>query len=138
MKKLLIFCLVTICLSSCKTSEITKIEIETLAKSSESWNGDLLPKYLEGEPEITILKISIPPKTKLPLHKHPVINAGILLKGELTVITETKDTLFVKAGESIIELVNKWHYGQNDSNEVAEIIVFYAGVKGTPITVLKE
>ena len=94
-----------------------------------------LPQYPKGKPEITILKIKIPPKTKLPLHKHPVINAGVLLKGTLTVVTEKDEKLQLKAGDSIIEVVNKWHYGINEGNELAEIIVFYAGVKHSPITV---
>ena len=79
----------------------------------------------------------IPPKTKLNWHKHPVINAGVLLKGELTVISKANDTLHQKAGEPIVEIVNGWHYGENKGNEPAEIIVFYAGVENTPITVLK-
>mgnify|MGYP006111752231 FL=1 len=110
----------------------------TLAKTTKSWNGEPLPKYLDGNPEVTILKIIVPPKTKLQLHQHPEINAGVLIKGELTVISETNDILYLKAGEPIVELVNTFHYGRNDGKEPAEIIVFYAGVKETPITILKN
>jgi len=113
------------------------VKTDVLAKTSISWDGMDLPEYPKGKPEITILKIKIPPKTKLPLHKHPVINAGILLKGRLTVVTEKDEKLQLKAGDSIIEVVNKWHYGINEGNESAEIIVFYAGVKDSPITVKK-
>ncbi|MDY6854635.1 MAG: cupin domain-containing protein [Thermodesulfobacteriota bacterium] len=94
-----------------------------------------MPFYAKGKPEVTILRITIPPKVQLPLHKHTVINAGVLLKGELTVVTEDKKTLHLKAGDSIVEVVNKWHYGKNAGNEPAEIIVFYAGILGTPITI---
>ncbi|MFC2148646.1 MAG: cupin domain-containing protein [Eudoraea sp.] len=139
MKKLVIlFCLAPICWLGCKSNKVTNIEVITLVKTTESWNGVPLPKYLDGNPEITILKMIIPPKTKLPLHKHPEINAGVVLKGELTVISETNDTLYFKAGEPIVELVNTWHFGRNDGTEPVEIIVFYAGVKGTPITILKK
>ena len=69
------------------------------------------------------------------LHKQPVINAGVLLSGELTVVTEDNKTLYLKAGESIVEVVNKWHYGKNEGNKTAEILVFYAGVQDTPITI---
>ena len=61
-----------------------------------------------------------------------------LKEGNLRVISKDNDTLNLKAGEPIIELVNSWHYGENLGTEPAEIIVFYAGIKGTPITVLKE
>jgi quercetin dioxygenase-like cupin family protein len=139
MKKLLTLCsLSAMLLIACNSNNSTKTEVTTLAKTTKSWNGDSLPKYLEGTPEITILKIVIPPKTALKRHKHPVINAGVLIKGELTVISETNDTLYLKTGEPIVELVNKWHYGKNESNEPAKIIVFYAGVEKTPITVIKN
>ncbi|MFA9371405.1 MAG: cupin domain-containing protein [Labilibaculum antarcticum] len=139
MKKLFIlFCVSQICLLGCKSNKITNTEVITLVKTTKSWNGTPLPKYLDGNPEITILKIIIPPKTKLELHKHPEINAGVVLKGELTVISETNDTLYLKAGEPIVELVNTWHFGRNDSNEPVEIIVFYAGIKESPITILKK
>jgi quercetin dioxygenase-like cupin family protein len=61
-----------------------------------------------------------------------------LLKGELTVVTENNETLHLKAGDPIVEVVNKWHYGKNEGNEPAEIIVFYAGTRDTPITVKKS
>jgi quercetin dioxygenase-like cupin family protein len=69
------------------------------------------------------------------MHKHPVIKASVLLSGALTVVTELGKTLHLKARESIVELADKWHYGKNDGDEPAEIIVFYVGVKGMPITV---
>ena len=64
------------------------VQVVTLAKSTTSWDGNTLPNYSEGRPEVTILRITIPPGVELPLHHHPVINAGVLLKGELTVITK--------------------------------------------------
>ncbi len=115
--------------------DVNTVKVDVLAKTSSSWDGRALPVYGKGSPEVTILKITIPPKVRLPLHKHPVINAGVLLKGELTVVTKAKETLHLKAGDPIVEVVNKWHYGRNDGNEPAEIIVFYAGTRGTPITV---
>ncbi len=139
MKKLLTLgLLIAILLIACNSNNSNEIEVTTLVKTTTSWNGNSLPNYPEGTPEITILKIIIPPKTALKRHKHPVINAGVLTKGELTVISETNDTLYLKAGEPIVELVNTWHYGRNDSNEPVEIIVFYAGVEKAPITVLKN
>ncbi|RCT54650.1 cupin domain-containing protein [Winogradskyella sp. KYW1333] len=138
MKKIIIlFCFTFIFLVACKSNKTAEITVISLAKTSKSWNGKLLPKYLDGNPEITILKIIIPPKAKLPLHKHPEINAGVLLKGKLRVISKENDTLMLKAGEPIVELVNVWHYGENPGTVPAEIIVFYAGVKGTPITIIK-
>lgn len=114
------------------------IESRQLVRSNCSWNGQELPVYPEGEPQITILRIKIPAGAKLPMHKHPVINAGVLIKGNLTVTTEGGKVLELKAGDPIIEVVKTWHFGQNKGDEPAEIIVFYAGVKEEPITIIKE
>lgn len=139
MRKLLIpLFFVVLFLTSCDKTKINKIEVITLIETSKSWDGTKLPDYLKGNPKITVLKITIPPKTKLETHKHLEINAGVLLKGTLTVISQSNDTLLLKAGDPIVELVNTWHYGENEGTESAEIIVFYAGIEGTPITILKE
>ena len=118
--------------------EANDVKVEVLAKSSASWDGSHLPEeYLPGPPEVTILRIKIPPGAQLPLHQHPEINAGVLLTGELTVITEDHHTLHLKPGEAIVEVVDKWHYGKNEGHETAEIIVFYAGIVNKPITIKK-
>jgi quercetin dioxygenase-like cupin family protein len=109
--------------------------VEVLSKTDSSWNGEKLPAYPAGKPQITILKIKIPAGARLPRHEHPVINAGVLLSGELTVVTDDGKRLHLKTGDSIVEVVNKWHYGMNEGDKPAEIIVFYAGTPGCPITV---
>ena len=109
-----------------------------LAKTLTSWNGNILPQYPLGKPEITILKYIVQPGTKLDIHKHPVISAGYNVKGELIIVSDTNEKLHLKAGDSFVELVDTWHYGQNESEEPVEIVVFYAGVEGTSITTHKE
>jgi len=111
------------------------ITSQTLVKSTQSWDGSQLPAYPSGQPEIRILKITIPAGVTLPLHQHPYINAGVLIKGELTVISKAGKELHMSAGDPIVELVNSWHLGKNSGSVPAEIIVFYAGIKGQPITI---
>lgn len=130
-------CAILLLISHAWGQEKNTVEVDVLAKTNASWDGMALVDYPKGKPEITILRIKIPPKAKLPLHKHQVINAGVLLKGELTVVTKEMETLHLKAGDSIVEVVDKWHYGINEGDEPAEIIVFYAGVQGKPITIKK-
>ena len=136
MKKIILgICIVLILSINVWAEDANNIVVDTLAKSSSSWNGEVLPDYPKGKPEITILRIKIPAGAELQLHEHPVINAGVLLSGELTVVTKDKKTLHLKAGNSIVEIVNKAHYGKNEGTKTAEIIVFYAGVVEKPITV---
>lgn len=123
--------------SSCKEKEKTPSlpTSELLSESFLSWNGDSLPAYPLGKPKISIVKVTIPPHSELPHHYHPVINAGVLLKGELTVIDVDGNVLEMKAGDPIIEIVNTIHYGKNNGDEPAEILVFYAGAQGMEIVV---
>src|SRR6476660_7590460 len=115
-----------------KSSEPTR---EKLTVSTEAWTGQKLPAYPSGQPEVSVLKVTIPPGQRLPMHKHPVINAAVVLRGELTVTTGKNKVLRVKAGHPMIEVVDVWHYGANHGTEPVELIAFYAGVKGMPITV---
>lgn len=117
-----------------------KIEVDVLLKSTKSWDGTTLPAYEQGQPEITILKVVVPPKAEVTLHKHPMINAGVMLKGELTVFKKGKENepMILKAGDAVVETVNTWHYGRNDGNESVEVIVFYAGVVDMPLSIKEE
>ena len=108
---------------------------EALVKTTSSWDGTALPQYPSGEPEVTILRITLLPKARLVMHKHPVINAGVLLKGELTVVADDGRALHLETGDPIVELVDQWHYGKNEGDEPAEIVMFYAGTSGVPVTV---
>lgn len=110
------------------------LKVTVLAKSIDAWDGKPLPAYPKGQPEITILRIVIPTGEKTPLHLHTVINAGVLLRGELDVHMESGQTKRLKAGDSLIEVVEKPHWGVNNGQGDAEIIVFYAGVKGEKVT----
>jgi len=134
-KMLRVFCLVTVVWGMVQAQDSTGITTTVLAKSGSSWDGALLPAYPGGKPEVTILRITIPPGAALPLHQHPVINAGVLISGELTVVTEDKKTMHLNAGDALVEVVKKWHFGKNPGKIPAVIVVFYAGTKDGPVTV---
>lgn len=134
-KTLFLVCLLLLESALARAGDEHAANVEVLAEASSSWDGRALPEYARGTPQITILRITVPPKVRLPLHLHPVINAGVLLEGELTVVTEDEKMLHLKAGDAIVEVVDKLHYGRNDGDEPAQIIVFYAGVEGKPITI---
>jgi quercetin dioxygenase-like cupin family protein len=127
------------CLGSAQPAQAAEdVDVSVLAKSTKSWDGSTLPAWPKGQSQVTILRIRIQPGVRLPLHSHPVINAGVLISGSLTVTTESGDKLYLKAGDPIIEVVNKWHYGANEGSEVADIIVFYAGVEDSKLSIGKE
>ena len=100
MKKLL--CLFVLLMSYTYASG--NVESVTLAKSDKSWDGSTMPAYPKEAPEISVLKITIPAHTELPLHKHPIINAGYMVKGSLKVVTDENKVLHLKAGDAL----SKW------------------------------
>ncbi len=122
----------------CHSEQHTETKVISLLETSESWNGVALPDYPEGKPRITVLRVVIPPKTQLPMHKHSGISAGVVLKGELAITTDSGETLRLQAGDAVSEVVDTWHYGTNSGIEPAEVIVFYAGTEDGPITVPKD
>lgn len=113
------------------------VQVEVLSKTSTSWDGSNF-EYPKGQPEITISKITLPPGFKLPMHKHPNPLGGIVLKGEIVVTREDGTTHTVKEGESIVELVDTWHYGKNDTDQPTVLLAFYIGEVGVPLSINKE
>ena len=111
------------------------IRTEILARSSRDWGGTALPAYASGQPEVTVARVTIPVGQALPLHEHPYMTAGIVLKGVIEVRTDTGKTHVARAGDAVIELVNQPHGGANIGDEEAVILVVYAGIKDQPITV---
>ena len=111
------------------------IKVETLAKSTKEWNGSSLPHYPIGKPEITILRITVPAGTTLPLHTHPIINAAVILEGNLELSLQDGTKRLFKVGEALIEVVDRVHKGKSIGPEDLVVIVFYAGTKGLPTTV---
>lgn len=112
------------------------ITTEVLIKSDTSWNGHPLPSYSLGEPEISVVRVTIPAGSALPMHIHPFATAGVLLQGRLEVRTPQGKTLEVNPGDGVIELVNQPHGGASIGTEDAVILVVYAGIKGQAVTEL--
>jgi quercetin dioxygenase-like cupin family protein len=131
----LVFWLGVLTLSQSALGDGDAIAFETLLKTDKSWDGSRLPSYPTGEPEITILKVSVPAGKTLASHKHPVINAAMILSGEITVYADNNHSRRFVAGDSVVELVDTWHHGVNTGEVPTEILVFYAGVSGVPLSI---
>ncbi len=139
---LAIFFIVLLLQSGCAVVQTSGSQSEAvvseLAKSTRSWDGALLPPYPQGQPEVTILRITIPPGMRLETHTHPVINGGVLLNGQLTVKSKDGGELHLRQGDPIVEVVNTWHYGVNEGSVPAELIMFYAGTVDLPISIVEK
>ncbi|MBQ8671002.1 MAG: cupin domain-containing protein [Alphaproteobacteria bacterium] len=111
---------------------------ETLIQTDSHWNKQAIKPIHIDNPQITMLRITIPAGEKLAMHKHPILNIGYLTKGELTVRSENGDVLVLKPGDPIVELVDIWHYGESTGSEDAEIVVTYVGEKEDSLSIIKE
>ena len=108
-----------------------KIETTVLAKSTQDWGGAILEQYAEGQPEVTVARVTIPAGMALPLHEHPFMTAGVVLQGIIEVRTDSGKTHIARAGDAVVELVNQPHGGANIGDEDAVILVVYAGLKAS-------
>ncbi|KAB0493776.1 cupin domain-containing protein [Pseudomonas vancouverensis] len=127
--------LVSLFLFGCNSkSPSTDITREILLRTSQSWDGTRYISYPDAAPELTVLKLVIPANTQLPWHSHPIPNVGYILSGELLVEDQNSgQTRRIKQGEAVAEMVNITHRGVTGDKPV-ELVVFYAGSKGIPLT----
>ena len=111
-----------------------EIESSMLLQTSEAWNGTPYEAYPEGKPQLTVMKMTIPPHSFLPWHSHPMPNIAYLLSGELTVEDrETGRKHLVSAGEALNESTGDIHRGYT-TEQAAEMVIFYAGAEGMPLS----
>jgi quercetin dioxygenase-like cupin family protein len=108
---------------------------EILLQAAQSWNGVPYTKYPAGQPQLTMIKLTIAPHTVLPWHTHPFPNAGYVLSGTLTVHDrESGKTKTYHPGEAFAETVNDVHRGES-GDEPTVLLITYAGTPGVPTSV---
>ena len=121
----------------CITNSSYSAQKEVLLKTTSTWDNAEYQKLKIKKHEVTVLKIIINVGEELPMHKHDLINIAYVKKGTLTVITDKKKEITLHEGEVLPELIGKYHYGKNTGKEPVELVVFYVGEKGTPLSVNK-
>ena len=118
------------------TMETTaQVETTELIRTTQSWNGAQLPDYLQGRPELVVRKYVFPAGQKLGWHHHPVMNYGVLVQGELTIIDKDGTEKVVHAGEAVVEMVGTVHHGENRGTQPAILYMFYLSQEGLPLSV---
>ena len=115
--------------------QAASVKSTELVRTGESWDGAALPDFLKGRPELVAVKYEFPAGKKLGWHHHPVMNYGILVQGELTVISQDGKEKTVHGGEAVVEMVNTIHHGENRGSEPAVLYMFYLSQEGLPLSV---
>ncbi len=107
---------------------------EILMKSEKSWDGVAYHGYPKGKPELTILKVSLPAHAVIPWHTNPMPNASYIISGEITVEAKaTGKTQKLVAGQAVPEMVDS-AYRATTGDSPVELVVFYAGAQGQPLS----
>lgn len=114
------------------------IQKEILLKATSTWDNAEYEELKIKHPEVTVLKITIGVGEQLPVHRHDMVNIAYIKRGTLTVITDKNEEITLNEGECLPELVGKYHFGRNTGDVPVELIVFYIGEKGTPLSVNKD
>jgi quercetin dioxygenase-like cupin family protein len=127
--------------TSCKDAQADnpvptqQVETTELIRTSQSWDGVELPDYFEGRPELVAVKYVFPAGQKLGWHHHPVMNYGVLVQGELTIIGLDGKTKVVHEGEAVVEMVGTVHHGENRGTKPVILYMFYLSQKDMPLAV---
>ncbi|HEX8550944.1 MAG TPA: cupin domain-containing protein [Abditibacteriaceae bacterium] len=111
-----------------------QVTVRPLLQTSQSWDGKPIV-YPKGEAEVTGLVIQIAPGGQTGWHLHSVPSFGVILEGRLDVKLKTGQIKHFKAGDAVMEVVNTLHNGRNVGKTPVKLVVFYAGVKGSKLTV---
>src|SRR3984893_12836524 len=99
-------------LSSKSYAQDSGVKVEQLLQTTHSWEGTRYQSYLKGQPQITILKITIPRNTSLDWHQHPMINAGYVLSGKIILEKESsRERKVFQAGQALAECGNSMNPG---------------------------
>ncbi|MBE6259799.1 MAG: cupin domain-containing protein [Prevotella sp.] len=123
------------CQKSHADNAAQKVESTELIRTSQSWDGVELPEYLQGRPELVAVKYVFPVGQKLGWHHHPVMNYGVLMQGELTIIGLDGKEKVVHEGEPVVEMVNTIHHGENRGTKPVILYMFYLSQKELPLAV---
>jgi quercetin dioxygenase-like cupin family protein len=108
---------------------------EVLLQADHSWNGNPYSQYPKGHAQLTMLKLTIAPHTKLPWHTHPMPNAAYVLSGTLTLHDKLSGkTKVVHQGEAFAESVNDIHRGEAGDEPVV-LLITYSGTPGVPTSI---
>ena len=118
-----------------ETDAPQQVKSTELIRTSQSWDGVELPDYLQGRPELVAVKYEFPAGQKLGWHHHPVMNYGILVQGELTIIGQNGQEKTVHEGEAVVEMVGTIHHGENRGTKPVILYMFYLSQKGEQLAV---
>lgn len=111
------------------------IKVTPLLRTTTTVAGQAIVYPTTENPEVTAVKVVIPPGAETGWHRHPWPCFGYILSGELTLEMEGRDPVQLKGGEALVESVNVMHNGKNMGTEPVTLVMFVTGEKNQAFTV---
>jgi quercetin dioxygenase-like cupin family protein len=115
-----------------------EIKVESLLKTDTTSIGQKIVYPNFQSDEVTISKVTIPPGKSTGWHKHIFPVFAYVLKGNLTVELENKQTKQFPENTTFSEVINTFHNGINNGKVDVVLIAFYMGEKGKPLSIPKK
>jgi quercetin dioxygenase-like cupin family protein len=134
MKRIFILAFLFCVLVSLKAQYNKGVIVDTVLKSDTTSIGQKINYPQFENSEITIAKITILPGHSTGWHKHNFPVFAYVLQGTLTVEFENNFPKQFIAGSSFPEVINTLHNGSNKGADNVELIAFYMGEKGKPLS----
>ena len=135
-KNIILFCSIlagSFIQPQCSTAK-EKIEIIPLIQTSKGLSGKNL-NYLNGKPELRLLKVKIPVGFKTPIHTHPSPMLIYVTRGKVKHVRGDEINFF-KAGDAFVESNNgDAHYVKSVGKKPAVLHVGVVSVVGMPTTI---
>ena len=114
---------------------IMAIKTTELIRTSQSWDGAILPDFPQGTPELRIIRLDFPVGDKTGWHHHTVVNYGIVQQGELTIVCQDGSEKTFYEGEPLVEVIGTIHRGENRGSKPVILNMFYFSAPGQEITI---
>ena len=111
------------------------IKTTELIRTSQSWDGAMLPDFPVGKPELRVIRLNFPVGAKTGWHHHTVVNYGIVQQGDLTIVCQDGSERTFHEGEPLVEVIGTIHRGENRGKKPVILNMFYFSAPGAEITI---
>lgn len=92
-------------------------------------------RYPDRSPEISMLRVELPPGGATGWHTHPVPGLGYVLEGTLTVEYEGGRSVQLTSGQAFAEAVGVLHEGRNLGTTPVKLVAVFLGEAGKPFAI---
>ena len=119
-------------------SQYSGLNIKELLRTDTTSIGQKITYPNFDNPEVTMLKITIPPGKSTGWHKHNIPVFAYVVKGTLTVELEDHQIKKFKEESTFAEMRDTYHNGTNMEDTDLILIAIYMGGKGQHLSIKKE